>query len=1111
MVQFADPEVIVFAGGECLEKYGTLFKRTRPGDQELETVTAPEARYFRDSQNVIRAAAAGEVAVDWIDYDGTGRRPVVVLERDVDQLVEFSIPGGTPSDWELQELDGVTNLAGEYGVQVDVGDVLTATMPANWDVDNWALCGWFIPSFDYDDAAQHFVAELYLSSTAKVVIKKNVANLLKFEVWAGGVQNNPGNVSVAFTAGEPVFIGLRIDGAGTVTAYGGTAAGGALTTGSISSVPALTAGSYTAYLGASGSYGATDDVLEGALNLLVLADGSSADPITDRFNGGDGMAIEEWMNLYSDKLVLSVGGNAAGSAYELLTAEGAAPAVTRADTATQIDWQETVLAVASGVLRNKHRVTTPDLVSRRVTLTEPDFTNKRTTALASFTPVGCTITSDTEPDPMGGTDAIEITATAGAGLHQISVNPTTAIGPISGEVWLQPGTHDYGRLQLSNATDGNVNLKALNLTTGAVLVTGGTTGHAYRITVREDGWVRIQVHGSAQTIANSGIFVGLTDSAGGGSWTAAGTETLKIWSPNVFARYVGSESVLDASEVTTQDIYAEPIPAEWTPTGGFTLYGHIVNLWVPENASGNERILTVGRYSGTTPVGFAIRPASVGGDTRFRIATSTTANGNQLNAGAAGMEAIIGHRYEFRVTLEPDGTFSWGISEDGGAEVSASLPTLTWDSAFFPLQVILGNADTTGGLGANCGHIRWWADSDYTLTLDQCRTKTDPDLWVYRSGQRSELATVTATTASKGSAFPLLGGFGGPSGVADASIVTIAAQTDPIPYDAAIGTKIVELSTGPAGTSSRSYRFGLPGQLNGLVAGEWVSMAVGVYIPSGSGITASSVKVAAVDSVGETVGDAAVELGAWNELYVAHQVDAGATEAYLELRVHDGEALGTADEVLYFRTPTVVARKCQPRPYANAAEGTVSLSAEQIRIPFPYGPRAFSEGFTVYGKVLERGVFDGGEAQEQIFQIGRYDSTGSPRLIVRTLAGAGTRGSNTATADGDSVKSDGTAAPSLAEVYEFALRLFPDSSVQLLERVAGGVVLEGAQSGNVPEGPIPSSWSSNSGVVWLTFGGLLDGNTDGFQGLLAGKVVLGTDWTMDQLEAADAVVETAAA
>lgn len=1293
-MKLADPELLLFAGGECLEKYGTLFKRTRQEGEALEVVTAPETRYFRDRLDIIRAAGVGVPTVDWIDYDGTGRRPVLITERGETQLCEFSVPGGTPSDWELQELDGVTNLAGEYGVQIDVGDSRSYVLPANWDPDDFEVGVWLIPAWDSVTASIHYLANIRLDGDNEIQIRKPAnSHRLRVSGVAGGVafDNAQLDFSPGFDAGDVVFCGVRVN-AGTLTIYIDTDGNNVLETDAVA-VDSFDAGSYTLQLG----HDEGTKQLEGAINLLITNDGSTDDAIQDRFNAGEGMALKgdyRWLARHGEDLVLHVGGNGDGSLVQADSRQGATDllehpdegegaysfddvgedidfgAFTESDGAVELAAWGKILIDEAGIVHTvfshwdtgtegkknwrinvaasdalKFAIATDGVGGNEayykgtlVVGTEYAFfvrfkgdeavdADKVQMGLAAYdanrqlgawsvgtmgdastpatlrTPTAVNLTMGRTADGSdsqrlrGEIDDLRLIAGASGTVPSIAqlqaeiINePNPALwahwwpmdddaqdqlgslhGSVTGAVQVADGRHHYGRFErwvkqgqlyfdgasfvdfgAFTETDGQSELTVWGVfTPGAP---GNTTLLAHWDGADSAGksW-RFRINGTPALtllIATDGV---------GGSRDHIHSATLSLGtSYRYFVRFKGDE-VADSDKVqigisardpatglwgawTTEQVGSASTPATIrTPasttlragansTGGALFMGLMDELRLNVDTALSIATLEAGNiysrtdadwdhawdfdgdgddqigaldggvtgaiqwYDGRQPEGWGFssspeidRATGANQASEATYGTRLTGQNSSLRLTSTSLAAgrwiaFIGDARETAVTSWARLQMRAGGALDGLQ--SAAIPTQGTMAAVG----IVSRADNNGTVGL-------WA-----VTSDASDEAYFDNLRAY------EFATVSPSVETKGSAFPLLNGFGGPSGVADAALEASPAAVVPMAYDAAIGTNVTRLDTGPAGTHARSYRFGLPGQLNGLTPGEWVSMAVGIYIPSSEAITPASVTVAVVDSAGETVGTAAATLGGWNELYVSHQVDAGASEAYLELRVHDGEALGTVDESLFFRTPTIVARKCRPRPFANAAEGTVSMSAEIILREWLPGPTALAAGFTVYGKVLERGVIDGGEGEEVMAFIGTAgDATANPRFVVIRKPTGGKLRVGAIVGSGNPLRdSVGSASPVLGEVFEWAARFFPDGSVQLLERVAGGATLTAVKSDSAPL-PIQTAWSGQS----VVFGGSGQSAHTGFVGLIAGKVAIGTEWDLDQLDAADAVVESA--
>lgn len=76
-------DVLLYAGGECLQKFGALGWRTSPQDERAETHVRTSVGYFVGSAGAVRIAAAGVPRVEWLDTDADGvfETPVLLLER----------------------------------------------------------------------------------------------------------------------------------------------------------------------------------------------------------------------------------------------------------------------------------------------------------------------------------------------------------------------------------------------------------------------------------------------------------------------------------------------------------------------------------------------------------------------------------------------------------------------------------------------------------------------------------------------------------------------------------------------------------------------------------------------------------------------------------------------------------------------------------------------------------------------------------------------------------------------------------------------------------------------------------------------------------------------
>lgn len=193
--------------------------------------------------------------------------------------------------FEAESLAGITNLSGEYGLRINKGDLFQFAVPGNWTPDNWSVGFLVLVDWANTDGVSHPFQVFYADASNYVVWGKNAAGDLYCTVVAAGTTKTA-SLTSAFAAGTIIYFGARLNG-GTLTVYADTDDDNDITdnTATATSVPASTGASWTAYVGANQ---AGSEFLEGAVNAVLTNDGSSADPIIDRFNGGAGMAIEEW-------------------------------------------------------------------------------------------------------------------------------------------------------------------------------------------------------------------------------------------------------------------------------------------------------------------------------------------------------------------------------------------------------------------------------------------------------------------------------------------------------------------------------------------------------------------------------------------------------------------------------------------------------------------------------------------------------------------------------------------------------------------------------------------------------------------------------------------------
>lgn len=192
---------------------------------------------------------------------------------------------------------GFTNLAAEFGVQGAAGDNRQLTVPANFTPDNWLFADIFQADWASADGIAHPEGTFYADATNSIEWGKNAAGALYVTVIANGTTKTA-TLTKTIAAGAWVFLGARLNG-GTLTIYADTDSDGDVSdnTATATSVPASTGASWTYHHMANQAVSLFG---EGASNLLITNDGSSAAPIIDRFNAGAGMAIEDWAARFHD-------------------------------------------------------------------------------------------------------------------------------------------------------------------------------------------------------------------------------------------------------------------------------------------------------------------------------------------------------------------------------------------------------------------------------------------------------------------------------------------------------------------------------------------------------------------------------------------------------------------------------------------------------------------------------------------------------------------------------------------------------------------------------------------------------------------------------------------
>lgn len=110
-------DLLVYAGGACLERYGRLWRVTRPadrgGEEAAPTFTRATAGTVLDRDGILRSVASGGPRVSWLDLDGDGvRRPCLLVEDARTNLIAES---EDLNSWTKNGTPVVTDDAATYG------------------------------------------------------------------------------------------------------------------------------------------------------------------------------------------------------------------------------------------------------------------------------------------------------------------------------------------------------------------------------------------------------------------------------------------------------------------------------------------------------------------------------------------------------------------------------------------------------------------------------------------------------------------------------------------------------------------------------------------------------------------------------------------------------------------------------------------------------------------------------------------------------------------------------------------------------------------------------------------------------------------------------------
>ena len=291
------------AGGAVAQRHGVFVRRTSPTEDVAEVFARSTTAPRFDENGVVRNAAIDVPRLSWRDFDGDGvyEQAVLPIGPQTTNLIEFNVPGGVPSDFELSPV-GVTNMTDEYYIEMDDGDDLQINAPANFDEDDFTIVVWGRPAWPNDDGAEHVFFQIKPNSRNQLLLRKLAAGTVSLTHEGSNVLTAV-ELTLPFSAGDEIFVAARLTG-GTLTIYADTNGDDTLETDAdtVTAYDASFAG-VPFYIGQDVAGGSS---FIGGLNIAILDDGSSADPITERFNSGDGEDIQDWLEEYGEQLVLYV-------------------------------------------------------------------------------------------------------------------------------------------------------------------------------------------------------------------------------------------------------------------------------------------------------------------------------------------------------------------------------------------------------------------------------------------------------------------------------------------------------------------------------------------------------------------------------------------------------------------------------------------------------------------------------------------------------------------------------------------------------------------------------------------------------------------------------------
>lgn len=229
-----------------------------------------------------------------------------LLEKQLTQLVEFNVPGGSEASFETIPMTG--QLAGEYAVQIEPGDQYSLPMPAVWNPNSFAMAAWLRPFFSSAEATigSRVIASAYKDAVNHVVLYRDSFNQLIAYAMVAGTQYAVAVVQLpTFAADAPVFVGMRLIG-NQLTVFADTDLDGTLNSTSVVGIPAFASAAGWSFL--VGYHIGAPIGFNGGINAIVM-DAGDGSQLTSRFNAGAGAHISTWLDEARTHLVLYVGGD----------------------------------------------------------------------------------------------------------------------------------------------------------------------------------------------------------------------------------------------------------------------------------------------------------------------------------------------------------------------------------------------------------------------------------------------------------------------------------------------------------------------------------------------------------------------------------------------------------------------------------------------------------------------------------------------------------------------------------------------------------------------------------------------------------------------------------